>query len=340
MPARFNRRYSTGLLLTVFMGLAVGCASLHPNLKESVSIMGAEPAIELSSTPFFPQKTLQCGPAALATVLGASGVSVTPDELTSKVYLPGRDGSLQLELIAATRRYGRLPYPIDGGLTDIIAQLLEQRPVLVMQNLGLESYPAWHYAVVIGFDANNEQLVLRSGERERHFMSTRAFMRSWSLADNWALVMLAPGELPPDTVESRYVNAVSALENVAVAQDVQSFYEAGLERWPSNQLAHFGLANSQFFAGDLDAAETTYQKLLAMNPDFVAARNNLAFVLAQRGCQRLALHHLGLGFESVSEDDPLYVQLQETQRDILNRADTVSPQEESGHCTEAALTDE
>ena len=33
--------------------------------------------------PFFPQKRYQCGPAALATALGASGRSVTPDALIS-----------------------------------------------------------------------------------------------------------------------------------------------------------------------------------------------------------------------------------------------------------------
>jgi len=34
---------------------------------------------ELREVPFFPQEEFQCGPAALATVLAASGVKVTPE---------------------------------------------------------------------------------------------------------------------------------------------------------------------------------------------------------------------------------------------------------------------
>ena len=58
---------------------------------------------ELEATPFFPQVTHQCGPAALATVLGASGVETTPDALVPAVYVPGLHGSLQVELLAALR---------------------------------------------------------------------------------------------------------------------------------------------------------------------------------------------------------------------------------------------
>ncbi len=58
----------------------------------------------------FRSSSYQCGPAALATVLAASGVEVTADELVPEVYLPGRRGSLQPELVAATRNRDRVPY--------------------------------------------------------------------------------------------------------------------------------------------------------------------------------------------------------------------------------------
>jgi hypothetical protein len=64
---------------------------------------GADAPIELADTPFFPQEALQCGPAALATVLGAAGVAAHPDALAREVYTPGLGGSLQLELVAAAR---------------------------------------------------------------------------------------------------------------------------------------------------------------------------------------------------------------------------------------------
>ena len=75
----------------------------------ALSKADASRAVELSRTPFFPQTRYHCGPAALATVLDGSGVDVKPDQLSASVYLPGKKGSLQIEMVAATRRYGRLP---------------------------------------------------------------------------------------------------------------------------------------------------------------------------------------------------------------------------------------
>ena len=43
---------------------------------------------------------------ALATVLGAAGIGRTPEQLAPQVYLPQRQGSLQVELLGASRRAG------------------------------------------------------------------------------------------------------------------------------------------------------------------------------------------------------------------------------------------
>jgi len=98
-------------------------------------------ASELSAVPFFPQTEYQCGPAALATVLVHSGVTTRPETLTPQIYLPGRKGSLQLELLAAARRAGRIPFTLTGGPDALLAELAAGNPVLVLQNLGLRSLP-------------------------------------------------------------------------------------------------------------------------------------------------------------------------------------------------------
>src|SRR5688572_9885051 len=129
-------------IFVLFLSLA-GCASQPVR-------MPAGEAVELTSVPFFSQREYQCGPAALAMVLVASGVTVTPDELTGKVYLPERKGSLQMELIGATRGFDRLAYEIAPGVDALLAQVREGKPVLVLQNLAFKRVPAWHYAVVVG----------------------------------------------------------------------------------------------------------------------------------------------------------------------------------------------
>lgn len=121
----------TAALALVWAALTAGCVSHYPDLESVGAGTKAPPGVELQDVPFFPQDEFQCGPAALATVLVDSGVAVTPDELTDKVYLPEREGSLQLELIAASRRYERLPYVLDGTLAAILAELAAGRPVLV-----------------------------------------------------------------------------------------------------------------------------------------------------------------------------------------------------------------
>ena len=94
------------VLLAVAIVLASGCAS---SLQTDRLVRAPEDfaqRIELKEVPFFPQEAYQCGPAALATVLVAAGASVTPEALAPQAYLPERHGSLQLELVAATRRRG------------------------------------------------------------------------------------------------------------------------------------------------------------------------------------------------------------------------------------------
>src|SRR5690606_28591997 len=119
-----------------------GCA-INPSLRVAEAmppvVDGASPRpLLLDGVPFHPQTEYHCGPAALAGILGASGVApgvADPDALAPKVYLPGRKGSLQLELVGATRRAGRIPYEVDATPEALLAELAADRPVLVLQNL-------------------------------------------------------------------------------------------------------------------------------------------------------------------------------------------------------------
>ena len=69
--------------------------------------------VELENTPFYPQEAYQCGPAALATVVGQAGVDAPPEALRPLVYLPGREGSLQADMLATPARYGLLAVQVN-----------------------------------------------------------------------------------------------------------------------------------------------------------------------------------------------------------------------------------
>jgi len=210
-------------------------------------------------------------------------VAIAPEQLVEQVYIPGRRGSLQVELLAAARRAGRLPYVIEPELGALLAELAAGRPVLVLQNLGLSFAPVWHYAVVVGYDANSGELLLRSGTTERRQMPVAKFVRSWQASGQWAVVVLRPGELPVAALRSVYLQAVNALEAAGQTKAALAAYRAGAERWTQSSGAWFALANAYYAAGDLPNAERSYRLALDRSPDDAAALNNLSQLLLSQG---------------------------------------------------------
>lgn len=263
--------------------LLAGCSSSGPVLP-STTDRALPSSVELRGVPFFPQDEFQCGPAALATVLAASGLDVAPSDLVPEVYVPGRKGSFQAELIAATRKRGRLAYRLPPSLESILGQVAAGFPVLVLQKLGAGPWPGWHYAVVVGYDVREDRLVLRSGERERVELDSRRFQATWDRADRWALVALEPGVLPAAPEFDRYLEAAAELEAVGQADAARRSYQAATVRWPAESLPWLGLANIALARGEIDDAESNLRTAIRLDPLSVAAHNNLAELLLRRGC--------------------------------------------------------
>ncbi|HWL62043.1 MAG TPA: PA2778 family cysteine peptidase [Steroidobacteraceae bacterium] len=266
--------------------LLAGCAARTPLLAPDAR------GVELADTPFYPQEKYQCGPAALATVLAVAGVRVTPEELVPQVYLPSRKGSLTIEMQAAPRRHGVLSYPLAPTLDAIVAELEAGRPVLVLHNYGLPFWPRWHYAVVIGYDAPRQRMLLRSGTTERQSLSAANFMRAWDNADRWAMVLLRPGELPARPDLPRYLEAATAFERAAVPADAERAFGAAAHLWPDDPVAWVGRGTARYRAGDWRAAADDYAHALGLAPDLPAPRNNLAMALLKLGCPAAARRHL------------------------------------------------
>ena len=140
----------------------------------------------VAEVPFFAQEELQCGPAALAMMLNWSGIAIQPSDLTPEVFTPDLNGSLQSALIGATRRHGRVAYPITGSEA-LLAEVSAGHPVIVLVNLGLSWYPKWHYAVVIGFDFEREMIILHSGLTANEHLNSRVFLNIWRRSKYWGL---------------------------------------------------------------------------------------------------------------------------------------------------------
>lgn len=273
----------TGILCLHIMAMA-GCAAG----PEHLVLRAAGTPVELDDVPFFAQDEFQCGPAALATVLVHEGIDVTPQALRSQIYIPGRRGSLQAELLAATRRHGHVPYILPRSLAPMLNEIRAGRPVLLLQNLGLERWPVWHYAVLVGYDPERDRFLLRSGTTHRKQMRARTFLASWVRAGRWSVIVSTLSDPPVSADVLGWLRAVAPFESTGKLELAAEGYEAAVRRWPDEAIAWTALGNVRFLQQELRAAEESYTRALTISGSLWAARNNLVNTLVDRGCAGLA----------------------------------------------------
>jgi len=286
-----------GLLVALAFALA-GCATPQVAALRTTWPAGLPAAVELAEVPFHPQDDYQCGPAALASVLAVAQVTVTPEKLVPEVYLPARQGALQPEMLTTVRRHGRIAYPLAPRLADLLREVAAGNPVLVLQNLAFSFAPRWHYAVVVGFDRERNQLLLRSGRTRRLEISFVAFENTWARGGYWAMLALPPTRLPATAEADAYIAAAVALERSDAAA-AGAAYATALQRWPQQRTARLGLGNVAYRQGDLAGAARAYEWAVDADPAFADAWHNLAQVRYEQrqwaAAQAAAAHAVALG---------------------------------------------
>jgi tetratricopeptide (TPR) repeat protein len=298
-----------GLFLLVLSGCSLFIQDIPLSSLEHVQV-------SLENVPFFPQEQYQCGPAALAMVLGWSGITVLPDEAAQYVYSPKRRGSLQPALISAARRYGRVAYPV-SGLSELTAELAAGHPVVVLLNLGFFWYSRWHYAVAVGYDAAAGDIILHSGTTEHQRLSFRVFDNLWKRSERWGLLVLPPSALPAEADEIKWMEATVGLERAAQWTAAATAYEAAISRWPTSFTAWLGLGNSKYAGGNLDGAAAAFRQAISLQAHNGIAFNNLAQVLSELGERDQAL---AAARTAVSLDGPQVETFRQTLSEIEGEA--------------------
>lgn len=262
-----------------------GCAQFVP---QTIALRGDWPAdvpraIELREVPFYPQTEYQCGPAALAITMQTAGVQVLPDDLVKQVYLPARQGSLQVEMLSAPRRRGLVSWQIPPDYSALLREVAAGHPVLVLQDLGLGPFRQWHYAVVVGFDYAAGDVYLRSGENQRQVMPFTVFELTWRRSSYWAMVVTPPGVMPASVTQASYLPALLAFDRNATPDAARAAWQAFLTRWPGDALASLALGNRLYAERNLVGAELVLRAALPTHPTSTEIINNLAQVLAEQG---------------------------------------------------------
>lgn len=289
-------RILAGAALVATQGPALtGCASLvgasDPGSEQARALL-ASPSpptaahlprqVHLSRTPFFAQTELQCGPAVLATLLQAANRPVQAEALVPQLFVPERRGSLQVEMLAAARAHDAIATRLPPQLVAVLGELVAGHPVGVMQNLGLAIAPLWHFAVLIGYDLDRREAILRSGTTRELRMDLLTFERTWARADRWAFVVLPPDRLPVTAEAPAVREGRLGFERVAPPERAAAAWQAAAERWPADLVMGMGLGNALVRAGRAAEAATAFERT-AHTTDGAAAWNNLASVRLQLG---------------------------------------------------------
>lgn len=166
-------------------GLALGAGCAHRTAPAARDA----PRLEV---PFFPDGADQCGPSALASVLGYWGRHAQPDDLRREIYQPKLKGTLPVDLLLAARERGLKAEMSDGDLKALKGEIDAGRPVIAFVNLGFSFLPIGHFLVVTGYDDARGGVIAHSGRRRNEFFSYGRFQRIWERAGRWTLMASLP----------------------------------------------------------------------------------------------------------------------------------------------------
>jgi hypothetical protein len=183
-----------------------------------------------------------------------------------------------------------VPFPLaaDADAHAIFAEVRAGTPVLVLQDLGVAWLRRWHFAVVIGVDAQRDAVILRSGTERRRIERTARFLESWERGGRWAMLALPAGRLPATATPAGVVRVLEDSADLLPAAVVTAGYAAAVERWGADPLLLFAAANAAYADGRLGEAGALYERLLAAAPDHAAGRNNYANLQIDLGCPAAA----------------------------------------------------
>jgi tetratricopeptide (TPR) repeat protein len=200
-------------------------------------------------------------------------------------------------------------YQLTPDLSALLAELQAHHPVEVLQNTGRAARPQWRFAVLIGYDAQSDTVLLRSGSKRRQVMTSRDFLSTWDRADRWALLVLRPGELPAFVNRDRYLEAAVEFGRDARPENSRLAFDVAVKTWPDEPGAWSGRGNAELHAGDLMAAARDYSMALRIDGSTADVRHDLAMTLLYLGCTHRAQSQIDrISLTGLSAEERLVVQ--------------------------------
>lgn len=263
------------LLLAVAL-IFSGCTTLQYEsvVKDKDELAGY---VWLEDVPFEDQADYHCGPAVMSMAMQYIGRPLTPDTLSEQMFTPAVNGSMQADVIGTARRNGAVAIPV-YDFRSMLKELDAGHPVMVFENVGLSVFPQWHYALVVGYDLANQEVILHTGHDVFKPQDMRVFENSWKLADYWGLVVLRPGDYAASAGEKEHIKAAVGLQQAQNNFEAEQTYKSILKRWPDSVVSLIGIANIEYEKKNYVEAVKNLKAALKIQPDSQAAQHNLSIV--------------------------------------------------------------
>lgn len=234
-------------------------------------------------------------------------------ELDARTLIPLKGGTLQIELINAARADGLIAYPIEPTFDALIGELTEYHPVIVLVNRGYSWYPLWHYAVITGYDAKMQTMLMHFGDMPNEAVSIGTFAALWERSGNWGVVLLPPGQLPASASAEKYLNIAYNFEKIGMTDEAIISYETARKRWPNYIPLLFALGNIYYDVHQISKAEEVYRYILMIDSKYSFALNNLAILLCHTGRSDEALKLLN---QVVTDDVEIQNLINNTRKEV------------------------
>lgn len=290
---------SAGLLLVL-----TGCQTPI----QTQQLLTEPPAIarqhHIENVPFYPQQEFFCGPTTLSEVAGFYGIQREPAAIAPTSFIPGLQGTLQIEMAAATRQLGLLAYTKNGSLDLLLRLVAENIPVIVLQNNSIAWLPQWHYAVVIGYDLDSAEVILHTGLNPDYRLNLATFERTWARGKFWFLAMLPPDKSSTLLDPFIFTKASQDLLQTQQRQAGVTALRTATITWPDYWLPYFLLGNHYFTSAPLIAAQW-FDKGLPFARHEIAYLNNYAVLLSEQGCHEKATRLIAQALQISPQDGNL-----------------------------------
>jgi len=274
-----------GLLLVLLQ--LFGCQT-PPQTQQLLSDTNFQPRQhQIAKVPFYPQQQYFCGPTTIAEVANFYGRPLAPEQIAPQTFIPELEGTLQIEMTAATRQLGMVAYAERGNLSQLLQLVADDIPVIVLQNNSVDWLPRWHYAVVIGYDLPNQQMVLHSGVTAEYRLDLATFERTWQRGNYWLLAILPPKRSSTQLNPFVYTKAAQDLLQTKQIASGISALQTAIRQWPEYWLPYFLLGNF-YYQHEPKIAAYWFELGQKHATQEVAYLNNHAMLLSELGCHAKA----------------------------------------------------